>query len=162
VSIRPVSFVVLAVGAATCLGACSSDRDSVGTDPSGADTIDFGVVSRVLLERLDLQAGERTLLVGAPGRCDPLVPLLRAGVADAGAVDLGAWAVEGEPPDSWSSDFTRELSAVPDDGLVSALTDVDAAVMLPGSTASHPVYAALQDVLRLERGRTVHFHWLGA
>jgi hypothetical protein len=132
--------------------------------PGSEDTgsIDFDVVARVLLDRLDLQEGERTLLVGLPGRFDPLVPLLRAGIADAGGVDLGAWAVEGDQPAAWTSGFTTALAEVPDTGLVEALMDVDAAVMLPGAAVSHPVYAALQDVLWTGRGRTVHFHWLGA
>ena len=31
--------------------------------------------------------------------------------------------------------------------------------MLPGARPDHPVYAALQDLLREGRGRTIHFHW---
>ena len=34
--------------------------------------------------------------------------------------------------------------------------------MMPGVTAQAPVYAAMQDVLRTGKGRTIHFHWEGA
>jgi hypothetical protein len=120
------------------------------------------VLSGVLLDRLDLQAGERVLLVAAPGRFDPLVGLLRDGVARAGAVDLGAWAVESAAPQEWSTDFTRGLDGLEGEALVAALAGVDAGLMLPGAVPAHPVYAALQEVLRGGHGRTVHFHWAGA
>ncbi|HEY7698019.1 MAG TPA: aminopeptidase, partial [Vicinamibacteria bacterium] len=35
-----------------------------------------------------------------------------------------------------------------------------AAIMLPGANPGQPVYAAIQDLLREGKGRTVHFHWL--
>ncbi|HJM11468.1 MAG TPA: hypothetical protein QGF40_08810, partial [Candidatus Marinimicrobia bacterium] len=38
--------------------------------------------------------------------------------------------------------------------------DIDASVMLPGATPQHPAYAAMQDILRSGKSRTVHFHWL--
>ncbi|MEE9264223.1 MAG: aminopeptidase, partial [Vicinamibacteria bacterium] len=38
--------------------------------------------------------------------------------------------------------------------------EVDASVMLPGAVPSQPAYAAIQDLLRERRGRTIHFHWL--
>ena len=40
------------------------------------------------------------------------------------------------------------------------LDEFDAAIMMPGATPEHPVYAALQDLLRAGQGRTVHFHWI--
>ena len=43
--------------------------------------IDFRQVADGLLARLDLQSDERVLLVGLPGRFDPLIPLLFLGVA---------------------------------------------------------------------------------
>lgn len=116
----------------------------------------------LLLERADLQPGERVLLVGVPGRFSPLVSRLREGVRASSAEDLGAWAVNGDPPDAWSTGFTRGLEGLEGAELVEALSDVDLGVMLPGAEATHPVYAALQEVLRSGRGRTVHFHWAGA
>jgi hypothetical protein len=37
---------------------------------------------------------------------------------------------------------------------------VDGAIMMPGAVPAHPAYAAIQDLLRQGRGRTVHFHWV--
>jgi hypothetical protein len=102
------------------------------------------------------------LLVALPGSFDVLVSTFREGVAATGATDLGAWSVAGDAPDAWATDFTARLAAASDEVLVEILTEVDAAVMMPGATVTHPVYAALQDVLRQDQGRTVHFHWAGA
>ena len=43
--------------------------------------------------------------------------------------------------------------------------DVDAAIMMPGATTTHPAYLAMQDWLKDDltekRGRrTIHFHWV--
>jgi hypothetical protein len=144
------------------LGLCADEGDNAQTTDSDPVGIDFQTVTNNLLERLDLEAGERVLLVGVPGRFDPIVPLLRAGFVAAGAEDLGAWAEEGEAPSSWGTDFTAQIAMTQGDALVDLLSDVDAAIMLPGATATHTVYGALQDVLRRDQGRTIHFHWLGA
>ena len=154
----------LLVSLTLLLHACAGGSAAQSPAGSGAEAtaIDFQQVANVLLARLDLQPGERVLLVGLPGRFDPIVPLLRTGVEAAGAADLGAWAVEGELPDEWSTDFTRSLIGQGRTELVGLLADVDAALMLPGASTNHAVYAAMQEVLRGDRGRTIHFHWLGA
>lgn len=156
---RTAQNVLLA--AVLLVTACAGEPESTQA-VDASSTIDFPAVTQVLLDRLDLQAGERVLLVGVPGRFDPIVPLLRAGFIAAGAEDLGAWAEEGEAPGSWSTDFTSSIGAAQGDALVQVLSEVDAAIMLPGATAAHPIYGALQQVLRGDQGRTVHFHWLGA
>ena len=145
-----------------CGDEAAPNAGSTDASTEASTAIEFQQVADVLLARLDLQANERVLLVGRPGRFDPLMPLLRSGIASAGAVDLGVWAVEGDAPDDWATDFTRSLIGQPRDALAGLLTDVDAALMLPGPTPANPVYAAMQDVLRGDRGRTIHFHWLGA
>ncbi len=168
---RPyLAFVVFLVAtlAAGCeegsdAGRLPASRAEDGPSPRAvADEPDFGLMAEVLLERLDLQPEERVLLVGSPGRFDPLVPLLREGVAAAEADDLGAWSVEGSQPATWSTDFTRGLEGLDQVAAASHLSDVDVALMLPGANVGHLVYAAMQDVLRGDSGRTVHFHWLGA
>lgn len=129
---------------------------------SAAGALDHSALARALLQRLDLQPGERILLVAVPGRFDPLVDGLRAGARAAGAEDLGAYAVEGEPPGAWSTPFTDGLATAATQDLPEALADVDVAVMMPGATTTHAAYAAMQEVLRGGSGRTVHFHWAGA
>lgn len=124
--------------------------------------LDMNRLAALVMDRLDPRPGEGVLLVAEPGRFGPLVALIRDGVTARGAVDLGAWAVEGEAPAAWSTDFTRGLQGLEGGALVEALAAVDAGIMLPGAVPAHPVYAALQQVLWRGRGRTVHFHWAGA
>jgi len=122
----------------------------------------FDEIKNQLLERMSVQPGERVLIVVAPGRFDPLVQALREGVVAAGAVDLGAVPVGSEPaPDVWSTEFTQSLTGLSGAELVSALSSVDLGIMMPGASPLDAPYAALQDVLRSGRGRTVHFHWRG-
>ena len=114
-----------------------------------------------IVEQLDLQPGERFLAVAHPGLFDELIPYLRYEVMKAGAVDLGVIDVLAEPvPITWSESVLRDGGMAARDTLADMLKDVDASVMLPGANPSHPVYAALQDILRTGHGRTIHFHWL--
>lgn len=123
--------------------------------------VDTAVVATALVSRMRLQPGERVLLVAVRGRSDALIPALRQRVVAAGATDLGVLAAVGEPDPSWTTGFTR---GAPKDapGLASYLATVDLAVMMPGATVQAPAYAAMQDVLRTGKGRTIHFHWEGA
>lgn len=131
--------------------------------PAATSELPFDALASQLFERMSVQAGESVLIVVAPGRWDPLVERLRSGARDAGAVDLGAVAVgTGVAPDHWATDFTRSLEGLAGAELVAALADVDLGIMMPGATPDDAVYAALQEVLRSGRGRTVHFHWRGA
>ena len=152
----------------TVLAACGGEPQD-GTQAPEASTvspsdsqIDFERVAANILLQLDLQAGERVLLVGVPGRFDGLVQPLRDGITAAGAVDLGAFAEAVSLPPEWETDFIADLHEARDEQLGGLLADVDAAVMMPGANTGHRIYAAMQDVLRGESGRTVHFHWLGA
>lgn len=133
-----------------------------GWAQQSSQSIDFEQLAELLTSRLDAQAGERVLLVGAPGRFDPLVPLLRDGFEAAGAEFLGTWSVAGVTPDEWSTDFTAALATSDQGGLPGLLADVDISIMLPGANPGHAVYAALQEVLRGGHGRSIHFHWEGA
>lgn len=114
-----------------------------------------------LVARMRLQPGERVLLVAVKGRADALIPALRQRIVAAGASDLGVLAAVGDPDATWLTDFTR---AAPKDraALVPYLASIDLAVMMPGASVQHPAYAAMQDVLKTGRGRTIHFHWEGA
>ena len=174
----PGSSTLLAA-LATCLlpvlAACAPERggggggDVSGVATTGGDAVelDFEAISDMLVARMDLQPGERVLLVGRPGgRWDALVPLLREGIAAAGAVDLGAVDVGGAVlPGIGTAGFAAALGTDPA-GWAEPLATVDVAVKLPGAVPSPElppdVYRALQDVLRGGHGRTVHFHWAGA
>ncbi len=165
----------MAIFVIAALSACAPGD---GRDAATGEALDFEALSASLLARIDLQPGERVLLVGEGGtRWDAIVPLLRAGVRAAGGVDLGAVDVRGavlavggpvagadSPPDR-SAEFAASLGTAPE-GWAEPLATVDVAVKLPGAAADPAldgdVYRALQDVLRGGRGRTVHFHWAGA
>ena len=140
-----------------CVLAMSSPLEAQQQDP-----VDWRAVAAKIVERMAPARGERVLLVGVPGIADSLVPALRSALTAAGATDLGAIAERVATPAEWTTDFTRDLGSrtgAERDGLRAR---VDAAVMLPGPTVTDVIYAAMQRVLGTGRGRTVHFHWIGA
>lgn len=126
------------------------------------DRTDWRAVAAKIVERMAPTLGERILLVGVPGVADSLVPALRAAIRASGATDLGAVAERAATPAEWATEFTRGLEARTGESRVEYLSTVDGAVMLPGPTPQDSVYAAMQRVLGTGRGRTVHFHWVGA
>ena len=147
-------------------GACAPESpDAAGSGTDGA--LDFPAIAAALLERSAPQPGERVLLLGQAGtRWDAVLPLLSAGIQEAGAAYLGAVDIFGAPlPGAESTEFATGLGLDPE-GWGDVLVEVDLAVKLPGATPSpdvdYDVYRALQDVLRRDRARTVHFHWAGA
>ena len=124
-------------------------------------TLDSEALAREIVKRLDLQPGERFLAVAHPGLFDDLIQHLRYEVAKAGAVDLGVLDVLEEPVyEGWDGEALSESGRAAREVYRNMLRDIDASVMLPGANPSHPAYAAIQDHLRMGRGRTIHFHWL--
>lgn len=125
-------------------------------------SFDWDGLAETIVRRLDLQPGEKVLLLTHPGRFDALAPRLRYRIADAGGVDLGNMGVLPAPvPDSWDLEVLRLRLPASRAALREMLRSVDAVVKLPGSQTG-AAYLAAQDVLREDRGRTVHFHWEGA
>lgn len=124
-------------------------------------TLDWRAMAEQLVAQLALEPNERVLLVAAPGLFDDLIPVLRYAVMQAGGVDIGVIDVLKEPfPESWDPRVLMEGTASARETYREMLRGFDAAIMLPGATPEHPVYAALQDLLRSGHGRTVHFHWV--
>ena len=124
-------------------------------------TMEWEALAAHLVNRLELQPGERFVAVAHPDLFDELIPHLRYAVMQAGAVDLGVIDVLAEPvPVAWNEKVVREGGQAAQDALARMLEGVDASIMLPGANPAHPVYAAIQDNLRAQRGRTIHFHWL--
>lgn len=124
--------------------------------------LNFEAIANKLISQAQLQPGERVLLVGQPGRFDPLISLLKSDIEKSGAIYLGTVSIESTQPMSWKTDFTTSLEGADEEKLVSLLGDVDLGVMLPGATPADKTYAALQNVLKMGKGRTIHFHWQGA
>jgi hypothetical protein len=125
--------------------------------------IHYRLVADKLVERMGLQPEERVLLVAIAGMSDELIPVLRQAIRGAGATDLGVMAARGQSRGSWATRFTRAARGKGRAGLVKLFSDsVNVAVMMPGASPEDRPYAAMQQVLRSGRGRTVHFHWAGA
>ena len=123
-------------------------------------TMDWEALAERLVTQLAPAPGERILLVARPGQFEELIPPLRYALARAGAIDLGVVDVIAEP---YPADWDGALLARSRDAARAVYRDmlrgVDGAIMLPGARPDHAVYAALQDLLRAGRGRTIHFHW---
>jgi hypothetical protein len=124
--------------------------------------LDYPALAERLVRHMALQPGEKVLLLSYPGQFEPLVPLLRQGVIRAGGIDLGSWQVLAEAPPGLDPAAVAKSAAASRAALLPLLRNVDLAVMLPGASPSDPEYAAMQEVLREGRGRTIHFHWAWA
>jgi hypothetical protein len=124
-------------------------------------TLDWEAMAKRIVEQLAFEPGETFLAVAHPGTFDDLIPPLRYEVMRAGAVDLGVIDVLGTPaPSAWNESVLLEGGRKARVELKAMLEGVDASIMLPGANPGQSVYAAIQDLLREGKGRTVHFHWL--
>jgi hypothetical protein len=124
-------------------------------------TLDWPALAAEVVDRLDLQPGERFLAIAMPGSEEAFVAPLRYAVAEAGAVDLGVIDVLAEPwPEHWEAESVQRSNDAARGDLRGWMDTVDAAVALPFATPLHPAYAAYQDRLRDGEGRMIHFHWL--
>jgi leucyl aminopeptidase (aminopeptidase T) len=129
-------------------------------------TLDYPAMAGVIVRQLALQPGERVLSIAHPGVFEDLIPHIRYEVMKAGGIDLGVVDVLREPwPESFDTAIVAQGARDARADYKTMFRDVDAAVMLPGATTSHPAYLAMQDWLKDDlterRGRrTVHFHWV--
>ena len=134
------------------------------THPAAAQTqfsFDWPAIAARLVQQLAPQPGERLLILAHPGLFEDLIPHLRYAIARAGATDVGVVDVLAEPvPQGWDLDVVRRGNARARAAYKSMFAGVDGAIMMPGAVPAHPAYAAIQDLLREGRGRTVHFHWV--
>jgi hypothetical protein len=124
-------------------------------------SFDWPAMASQLVTQLAPRPGEKLLILAHPGLFEDLVPHLRYAIARAGATDVGVVDVLAEPvPAGWDLDLVRRGNARAREAYRAMFAGVDGAIMMPGATPAHPAYAALQDLLREGRGRTVHFHWV--
>ena len=125
--------------------------------------LDWEALSDKIIERSQVQPGERVIMIALPGDFDPLVQLLSEKFPERGAEFLGTISVDSLSwPNSWKTDFIRSTMAGPKEDQWKLLDHIDLGIMLPGATPMHAPYATLQDALRQGVGRTIHFHWSGA
>lgn len=129
-------------------------------------TFDLPAMARAIVRQLALQPGERVISIAHPGMFEDLIPYIRYEVIRAGGIDLGVVDVLREPwPESFDVALLEKGAREARAHYKAMFRDVDAAVMMPGATTSHPAYLAMQDWLKDDltehRGRrTVHFHWV--
>ncbi len=121
--------------------------------------LDWPTVARVIVQRMALKSGEKVLLVAHPDMFRDLIPPLRYEIMKTGAIDLGVINVM-PSSEAWEIGILQRAAEPSREAYRNMFQDVNAAVMLPGATTSHPAYAAMQDLLNAGQGRTVHFHWL--
>lgn len=153
-------FTVTVCLTLTALTGCEQKRTPMQVP---GDALNFSAIADLIVARSNLQAGEQVLIVAQPGRFDSLVAVLEQAVAKTGANYLGAISTDSlNQPEAWTTDFVRAaLNKSPTD-LTAQLGEVDLGIMLPGATPADKPYAAMQEVLNLGHGRTIHFHWTGA
>lgn len=129
-------------------------------------TLDYPAMAQRIVAQLALTPGERVLSIAHPGTFDDLLPYLRYEVIKAGGIDLGVVGVLREPwPESFELPLLTRGARESRTAYKEMFRNVDAAIMMPGATTTHPAYQAMQDWLKDDliekRGRrTIHFHWV--
>jgi leucyl aminopeptidase (aminopeptidase T) len=129
-------------------------------------TLDHAAIARRLVQQLALKPGERVLSIAHPGVFEDLVPWIRYEVMKGGGIDLGVVDVLREPvPEAFDAAVLAKGAREARSYYKAMFRDVDAAIMMPGATTSHPAYLAMQEWLKDDltehRGRrTIHFHWI--
>lgn len=151
--------LILSLVMITCFS-CETQKKQ--TDDVTASYLNWQAIANQLIKQSQLQSGEQVLLVGQSGQFDPLIPLLKEGIENAGAMYLGTVSVDDAQHEAWKTGYTVSLKGLEEEELVMFLDSVDLGIMLPGATPADSVYAGLQDVLNQGKGRTIHFHWQGA
>jgi hypothetical protein len=142
------------------LASCSRKESKKEASPS---LLDFRAIAERIVVQSALQPNEQVLIVASPGRFDSLVAVLEQAIARTGAVYLGAISVDSlNQPEAWSSPFVIAASGKSATDLTAHFGEVDLGIMLPGAVPTHKPYAAMQELLNLGHGRTIHFHWSGA
>ncbi len=124
---------------------------------------DWEAIANKIMERVDLVEGERVILMAQPGNFDSLVFLLSEKIYKNGGIYLGTFSVDSSSkPVAWETDFVKKAKGKNMGDLINYLMEIDLGIMLPGANPSHIEYAAMQEVLKSDKGRTIHFHWSGA
>jgi hypothetical protein len=162
-NILPRFFLLLLIITFSCQSSNERGNQSDEDVPERDEfALNFKALSTAIMERANLQPGERVVLVARPGEFDSLVLLLKQQISDTNAEYLGTFSVTDGLPNDWQTEFTRSASGKSLEELASHFHAVDLGIMLPGADTTHVPYAAMQKVLRTGKGRTIHFHWAGA
>ncbi len=119
-------------------------------------TLDWKAIGEQIVERLDLQPGEKVVALAHPGTFREVIPHFRYAVMKSGAIDLGIVdALEQPIPSDWDLSLLTPALRSAREAYRDMFREVDASVMLPGAIPTQPAYAAIQDLLQEGRGRTI-------
>lgn len=143
------------------LHACGTTKQETASEQE-SDRLDHAAIAELLMQRMDLQAGEQVLLVGEPGQFDELVRELSERISASKATYLGCISTGDTQPEGWTTEFVTAALALESTALQDHLSKADIGIMLPGPTPYDTVYALIQGNLWEGKGRTIHFHWSGA
>ncbi len=137
------SFILLI---SFCWSACQKKEGSTFQIKSFPD---WEAIANKLLERSDLEAGEKVILMAQPGSFDSLIFLLAKLIHETGAIYLGTFSVDSSSSSAaWETDFIKQAKGKSKEDLTHYLMQVDLGIMLPGANPLHVEYAAMQDVLK--------------
>ncbi len=157
--IRPFLFLLILI----FLSACTNSSQQNETPESNPEQLlKFDELADLIMQRMDLQEGERAFLVAQPGRFDPLIDALAEKITSSSAQYLGTISITEEQPEEWTTDFVAAFADMDDEQLKEHLKQVDIGLMMPGATPADIVYYLIQQNLDEGIGRTIHFHWAGA
>lgn len=124
---------------------------------------DWEALAIVIIQRANLQPGEKVLLVAMPGKFDSLVVSLKKQILEKKGEFLGVVSTDStKTPPSWKTSFTTKLKGLNANDQSAQLKGVNLGIMLPGAGVTDKPYQAMQKVLERGSGRTIHFHWSGA
>ena len=145
------------------LYACQSCRSGTGNEEiDNKGHLNYDLIANKLIERAALKSNENVLLVGSPGRFDPLITLLVEAINKSGAKYLGTISVNDTFPESCHISFTNDAYVKNNNELQILFELVEIGTLRPDATTAELPYGVLQEQLERCKGRTIHFHWTGA
>ena len=156
------ALALLFIGLQSCNAPKSPTNENPTESASDSKSVDFKTIATLLVARMDLQPGEKVLLVGLPNRFESLVNAIAGSLTSTEAEYLGTLSTTDEQPENWSSEFVNTARALSEEELQIHLGQVDVGIMLPGAIPQDLAYHLIQKNLEEGMGRTVHFHWSGA
>src|SRR5690242_7145818 len=98
------SFIIL-----TLLLACQkkeASTETVITEDTTVFRLDFDAMSTMLMRRINIEPGEKILIVASPGRFDAMIPLLKEKIQTSRGEYLGTISVDSANwPQEWRTTF---------------------------------------------------------
>jgi hypothetical protein len=156
------AIIAITLTILTCAGCRFKKEEQVIAEDTTTFHFDWKAQAGIMMQRMNLERGEKVLIIASPGRFDSLIAILQEVITRKG-VYLGTISVDSAQwPASWQTEFTAGLENMDVASMTSHFKDIDLGIMMPGASIDHKPYKAMQQVLQSGKGRTIHFHWSGA